>query len=186
MRVFFRFLTYIKPYGGAAILNILFNILYVLFNLFSISLIIPILELLFKDGKKYTEYLNNPPEGVSFSIDSLKAHFNYFFAEIIQESGKVEALGWLCIIIVTLFFFKNLFLYLGKYFLSTVRSGVVRDLRKILFEKILNLPLSYYSGKRKGDMISRSTSDVQEIEFTMIGALMSLFRDPIQVIVFSF
>jgi subfamily B ATP-binding cassette protein MsbA len=117
------------------------------------------------------------------SIDSVKDIFNYYFARIIVENGKADALLFICVVVVIIIFLKNIFRYLAMYFMANVRMGVVKDIRNNMQQKILHLPLSYYSGERKGDLISRMTTDVQEIEWSVMQSIEMLFRDPVQVIV---
>ena len=101
----------------------------------------------------------------------------------IETNGLEGALYYLCIAVGVLFFLKNVFRYLSKFFLATIRSGVVRDIRRDVYGKILILPLSFYSDEKKGDIISRITGDVQEVEWSIMNSLEMLFRDPISIIV---
>ena len=103
-------------------------------------------------------------------------------APYIEESGLMGSLYYLCIAVAILFFLKNLFRYLAKFFIATIRSGVVRDIRSDVYNKILVLPLSFYSEEKKGDIISRITGDVQEVEWSIMNSLEMLFRDPISII----
>ncbi len=180
-----RLLRYIRPYWGRAVLNLVFNILSVVFSLFSLAMVVPVLELLFRRGdEEYAQLLAHPPGALEFSAESLKDHFYFQLAGMIQEGGKLDALVFLCGLILMLFFFKNLFRYGAKFYLSPVRAFMVRDLRRDLFDKTLALPLTYYSEERKGDLIAKLTGDVQEIENSIINGLEALFRDPINVLVF--
>jgi len=154
-------LNFIKGYLGYASLNILFNILSVLFSLFSISMVIPFLSLLIKPKEELIKVINKAPE-LKLSMDSILDNFNAYIGQMILDSGsKTLALLFICSIVVVAFFLKNLFRYLAMYYLAPIRNGVVKDLRNTVFKKILELPLSYYSDERKGDIISRITSDVQ-------------------------
>lgn len=120
----------------------------------------------------------------SFSIKALLGNFNYFLSVFIAEHGKLVALELIAIIVVLLFLLKNLFRYLAMYFMSPIRNGVVRDLRNKMYEKVLYLPLTYFSEERKGDLMSRMTSDVQEIEWSIMQSLEVIFREPITVVLF--
>ena len=120
----------------------------------------------------------------SFSIKALLGNFNYFLSVFIAEHGKLVALELIAIVVVVLFFLKNLFRYLAMYFMSPIRNGVVRDLRNKMYDKVLYLPLTYFSEERKGDLMSRMTSDVQEIEWSIMQSLEVIFREPITVILF--
>jgi subfamily B ATP-binding cassette protein MsbA len=179
VKEYLRLLRYVKAYKGYALLNILFNILSVIFSLFSLTMVIPVLSVLFEETPK--AYL---PEPLKFSVNSITNNFNYYLSNYILENGKLEALTMLCLLIVILFFLKNLFRYLGMFFIAPIRNGVVRDLRNKMYQKILMLPLTYFSEERKGDLISRMTSDVQQIEWSIMQSLEVIFREPFTVIVF--
>jgi subfamily B ATP-binding cassette protein MsbA len=131
----------------------------------------------------YSQILDKGVPVFRLSIDSVKDIFNYYFARIIVENGKADALLFICVVVVIIIFLKNIFRYLAMYFMANVRMGVVKDIRNNMQQKILHLPLSYYSGERKGDLISRMTTDVQEIEWSVMQSIEMLFRDPVQVIV---
>ncbi len=178
MKNLFRVLKFVTPYWGKALLNILFNILSVLFSLASFALFIPILQILFKT----TEV---PEDVQNFSwanFDSIKDKFYFEIGKMIGEYGEMKVLFYVAIIIVTLYFLRNLFRYLAMFYLAPIRNGVVKDIRNKLYLKVLILPLSYYSEQKKGDIIARMTSDVQEIEWSIMSSLEMMFRDPIAII----
>lgn len=179
MKDFFRVLQFVKPYWLYAIFNVVFNILTVLFSLVSITMIIPFLGLLFGTQQKVYEA---PP--LALNADSIKENFYLHITEIIDEKGQVEALLFVCLLVLTMFFFRNLFRYLALYCLSPIRNGVVRDMRNELHRKVINLPLSYYNEKRKGDVISRMTADLVEIEWSIMSSLEMIFKDPLNIIIF--
>ncbi len=187
MRKFLKIIGLIKPYWGFAVLNAIFNLLFVLFSLFSLAMITPVLDFLFNsDEKEYKKILEKDLEPLAFSGSSIKAHLDQYLADLVLNTpgGTMNALFFLCLVTLVLFFFKNLSRYLGRYFLSPLRSGVVKDLRDMMYGKLLVLPLAFFSEERKGDLISRMTSDVQEIENSIMSSLEAIFRDPLQVIVF--
>lgn len=178
MKKLLKILTYVKPYWPYASLNILFNILAVLFSLASFAVFIPILNMLFKKQEV-------PEKAIEFNIfnfDSLKDNFNYFAGQLIQMHGPLTTLLYIVFIILALYFLKNFFRYMALFFLAPVRNGVVRDLRNDMYKKILVLPISYYSEKKKGDIISRMTSDVLEVEWSIMSSLEAIFREPIAII----
>ncbi len=150
----------------------------VIFSLFSLTMIAPFLNVLFNQTSDYKQV------PWSLSVKSLLGNFNYFLSNYIAENGKIEALMMISITVVVLFFLKNLFRYLAMFFVSPIRNGVVRDLRNKMYNKILWLPLTYFSDERKGDLISRMTSDVQEIEWSIMQSLEVVFREPITMILF--
>ena len=175
---YLRLLRYVKTYKGYAAMNIICNMLSVVFSLFSLTMVAPFLNVLFSQA---TNYEKAP---WSFSVKVLYNNFNFFLNNFIVENGKLEALFLISILVVLLFFFKNLFRYLGMFFLAPVRNGVVRDLRNKMYDKILWLPLTYFSEERKGDLISRMTSDVQEIEWSIMQSLEVIFREPLTILLF--
>lgn len=178
MKKLLKILTYVKPYWPYASLNILFNIFAVLFSLASFAVFIPILNMLFKKQEV-------PEKAIEFNIfnfDSLKDNFNYFAGQLIQMHGPLTTLLYIVFIILALYFLKNFFRYMALFFLAPVRNGVVRDLRNDMYKKILVLPISYYSEKKKGDIISRMTSDVLEVEWSIMSSLEAIFREPIAII----
>ena len=179
MKDFFRILKYVKPYLGYAGLNIFFNIFNILFSLVSITMIIPFLGLLFGTQQK----VYNPID-LGFSATAIKENFYALITDIIDDKGKAEALVFVCILILVMFFFRNLCRYLALYFLSPIRNGVVYDLRNDLNKKILSLPISFFTEKRKGDITARMTTDLVEIEWSVMSSLEMFFKDPINIIIF--
>lgn len=159
-------------------MNIICNMLSVVFSLFSLTMVAPFLNVLFSQTANYEKV------PWSFSVKSLFSNFNFFLSNFIAENGKLEALFLISILVITLFFFKNLFRYLAMFFLAPVRNGVVRDLRNKMYDKILWLPLTYFSEERKGDLISRMTADVQEIEWSIVQSLEVIFREPLTILLF--
>ena len=177
MKSLIKILRYIKPYKTFAVLSVLSNIISVIFHLLSLLVLIPFLQLLF--GK--TEPVTAAPE-FSWTSDYVSDYISFQMTPYIEANGLMGALYYLCIAVAVLFFAKNLFRYLSKFFLAFIRSGVVRDIRSDIYAKILILPLSFYSEERKGDIISRITGDVQEVEWSIMNSLEMLFRDPISII----
>ena len=170
---------YITPYWRYVALNIIFNLLGIFFGLFTITLAIPFLGLLFGTEKPVVEL----PD-FKFSAEYLQTAFNYFITNVIQESGREAALIKMSLMVLLMFFLKNLCRYMAMYFLAPVRNGVIMDIRNALFDKVLILPLSFYSNERKGDIMARMNNDVQEIEWSVIGAIEMVFRDPPTVIIY--
>lgn len=181
MKNIIKVLRYVIPYWGFSLLNILFNLLATAFSVVSLAAIIPILRILFK--------LEKPLETVGpleMNADSILENFNYLIGTYIGRYDELTVLAMICGVLIVMFFFKNLFRYLAMYYIAEVRNGVVRDMRNSLYEKILILPLSYYSEKRKGDIIARMTGDVQEVEWSVMSSLEMMFRDPVNVIAYLF
>jgi subfamily B ATP-binding cassette protein MsbA len=175
----FLLFKYIGKYWGYAALNIIFNILSVIFSLFSLTMIIPFLQLLFDQ----TQLIHEAP-AFAFNTDSILAYFNYIISGIILSKGPVEALLFISVIVVVMFFIKNLFRYLAMFYLAPLRNGVVQDVRNQIYRRILILPLAYFSEQRKGDIMSRITNDVSNVEWSIMQSLEMLFREPISIIFF--
>ncbi len=166
-----RFVSYLKKYKSNIFLAIVSNVLLSVFTVVSIPVIIPFFQLLFgKESQK------------TGSSSSMEAWLNGFFENMIKTYGNEKALLIVCSIIVVVFFFKNIFRYLALVFITPVRNGIVRDLRGDLYNKFLLLPLSYYSEERKGDLISRATMDVQEVEWSVLNTLDAFFKSPIIIL----
>jgi subfamily B ATP-binding cassette protein MsbA len=184
MKNIFGILQYIKGYWRYAILNIAFNILSAAFSLFSIAMLFPFLQVLFSDdSNKMAEILQKGQPEFHLSSSSIVDNVNYFLASDIKAHSSMHALVGICIFIIITIFIKNLFRYLAMFFIAPIRNGVVKDMRNNLFQKILVLPLSYYSDERKGDIMSRMTADVREIEWSIMNSLEMVFREPITIII---
>lgn len=111
-------------------------------------------------------------------------NLNYYLADFVDTHGQLEALSLISLLVVILFFLKNLCRYLAMYFLAPVRNGVVRDIRRNVYNKVLSLPVGYFTDERKGDLMSRMTHDVQEIEWGIMNSLEAAFREPLNIIIF--
>lgn len=173
-----KILGFVKPYKRYATLTIIFNLLSAIFSVVSLVMFIPVLNILF-DTQNVDTITSNPS-----LTESIKSNFYILIREIIEKSGKFTALVYVSVFIVFLFFLKNLFRYLAMYFLAPIRNGVVKDIRNDLYYQITILPLAYYSEQRKGDIMSRMTQDVQEVQWTIMTSLEMLFREPISIILF--
>lgn len=175
-----KLLSFVKPFWKYALLNIIFNILSVIFGLFSLTMVIPFLQLLFKPETA----VNIPEVAPAFAMnkDVLLDSFYFYMNQILKTGSQTDALVFICILIVVMFFLKNFFRYMAMYFIANVRNGVVRDLRNMIYGKIIILPLSFFAKEKKGDIMSRFSSDVQEIEWSIVSSLEMIFRDPITII----
>lgn len=158
----------------------IFNLFAVLFSLVSITMVIPFLGLLFGT---INEDISSRPE-LNFSASSVKDNFYYHINSIIESGTKIDALLFICGLILINFFFRNLFRYLALYFLTPIRNGVVHDLRTTLHKKVISLPLGFFTEKRRGDITSRMTTDLVEIEWSIMSSLEMIFRDPLQIIIY--
>jgi ABC-type multidrug transport system fused ATPase/permease subunit len=172
----FRLLQYFRPYRTLLLLALLSNLLMSLFMIVSIPVLQPFLNILFGGGGIGKAA---PASGATSSFAKIEGRIDGYFEQLIAAQGRENALLIVCVFLVLVFFGKNLFRYLSMYFLAPVRNGIVRDLRQRLVEKMLRLPLSYFTESRKGDLMSRITADVQEIEWSIVGMVESVAREPI-------
>lgn len=180
MNHFRKILKFAKPYRRFAWLNVLFNILYAIFNVLSVLGFIPVLGILF--GKEEKVYEKPVYEGITSIYDYVQGTINYTVTDMLETGGIESALLFICILSFALFFFKNFFRYLASYVLAFLRNGVVKDVRDKLYNKILELPISYFSEKKKGDTIARLTADVREVETTFLTSLETIVREPLTII----
>lgn len=174
MGSFWRLLRYLTRYRLLIGLAVMANILTAAFTVVSIPAIIPFLEVLFEQKPRIGEQ-----PALGYSADQLIAYLQYHLWQLVDEVGKETALFYVCIFIVSLFFLKNIFRYLAAFFMAPVRHGVIRDLRQRIFQRTLLLPMSYFTEQRKGDLIARASSDVVEVEHSIVNMLQAIFREPL-------
>ncbi len=179
MKNFKKIIRYIIPYWTRLALNVLFNLLSVIFGLFSLNMVIPFVGLLFSSHHGTRELLP-----MQLDFDVLINNFYYYMNLLTTQYGEMASLVFISVIVVITSLLKNGFRYLALYHLAPVRNGVVKDIRNDIYQKTLDLPLAYYSQGRKGDIISRMTNDVHQIEIGIVQSLSIAFRDPITVIVY--
>lgn len=179
MKRFFKIFRFIYPYKWNAFANVGFNLLGTIFGLFSIGMVIPFLNILFS-----IQPVVEVKPVFAMNLNAIIGYFNYFISQLIQSNGKFSALLLIVIIVLVTSLLKNLFAYLAFWNLAPIRNGVVRDIRNALFRKIMELPMSYFSGEKKGDIISKMTNDVNEVEVSIIRSLEMFFRDPIQISIY--
>ena len=181
MSYFKDILKYEKKYRKFTVLNIVFNIFYALFNVLSVLAFIPVLGILFETDK---EVVAKPAyEGITNIGTYLKENFYYFISEKIENEGQIKTLFFICLLALSLFFLKNLFRYLASYVITFLRTGIVKDLRDKLYNKIVELPIAYFTEKRKGDIIARMTADVQEVEVSILTSIETIVREPLTVVI---
>ena len=173
---FRRILHYVKPYWFSVLMNIVFNILSIVFSLFSFSMIVPFLNMLFNPNNLTTVR----PE-FALDTDTLLAMLDYYISYIIIEHGQASALVFICILLVVAFFLRNLTTYFALYFMVGARAGTIQDIRNDFYKKIMILPLSFYSHHKKGDIMARITTDVQEIEVSIISYLDTFIKSPLTI-----
>jgi subfamily B ATP-binding cassette protein MsbA len=184
MKKLFSVLKYTKDYKGYTALNIICNIFFAVFSVFSIYLTIPFLELIFKDDdSSFRTIVNKGLPLFNFSLKGITEWANYQMSLMIIEQGKAKTLLIICLVVFIATLLKNISRYFAMYFLAPIRNGVVKDLRNKMMHKALHLPLSYFSDERKGDMMSRMTTDVIEIEWSIMQSLELIFREPLTIII---
>jgi len=181
MGYFKDILKYEKKYRKFTVLNIVFNILYAIFNVLSVLAFIPVLKILFGEEKRTVSIPIY--KGIGNLGGYLENSFNYFISQKITNDGEIKVLLFICLLSLSLFFFKNFFRYLASYAIAFLRTGIVKDLRDNLYDKIVELPVAYFSEKRKGDIIARMTADVQEVENSIIGSVQTIVREPLTVVI---
>ncbi|MDE6011509.1 MAG: ABC transporter ATP-binding protein, partial [Prevotella sp.] len=176
---------FVPPYKKYLILSVLFNILSAVLNIFSFAALIPILQILFQtgDAKAATSLMEWDWTNVQ---SVLMNNMNYLVNQIIADFGQTTTLLFIGLFLALMTALKT-----GAYFFSSatiipIRTGVVRDIRNLLYQKITSLPLSFFSEERKGDIIARMSGDVQEVESSIMSSLDMLFKNPILIIVYFF
>ncbi|MDP4185726.1 MAG: ABC transporter ATP-binding protein, partial [Bacteroidota bacterium] len=178
MREIFKVLKrFIPPYKADLILSFIYNILAAVFGIFSFVMMQPVLEILFTQNKEIKTKL--PWE---FKFDVIKNNFYYFVTTLKLEHGAEAALVLVGAILVIAVFFKVLFTYLGSYHSVNIRNGVVRDVRTLIYNKIISLPVGFFSEERKGDIMSRTTGDVQEVENSIMSSIDMFLKNPILIL----
>lgn len=178
IRLIKRFVSGYKRYVG---LNFMFNILSTLFSLFSFALIIPILNILFKIENQVYTYMPVTSDDLA---GSLKNNAYWWMQQFINENGGVATLGLLGAFMVVMTLLKTGTAYLASYYIIPLRSGVVRDLRQQLYDKIVDLNLAFFHKHKKGDIIARMTSDVGEVEASIMSSLEMLTKNPIMILIY--
>jgi subfamily B ATP-binding cassette protein MsbA len=185
MNYFKQILGFAKPYKRFAIFNIICNIFYALFSALSFIALIPMLDVLFEKDVSKTEVqlaITKPVwQGITNTMDYFKQYMAYQVDTYASDDAS-KALILVIALIIVLFFLKNIFNYLAMYFITFLRNGVLKDLRNAIFKKITELPIAFYSEKRKGDTIARISNDVQEIQGSFLSILELIVREPLTII----
>jgi subfamily B ATP-binding cassette protein MsbA len=180
MKYFKKILRYAIPYKGYAWLNIISNVFYALFGTLAFVSLMPMLKVLFDNSEKVTQQPTY--EGIGQLGDYFEDSMNYFINQKIEATSEMDALIIMIAIVIGTFLLKNLFGYLAMYFITFLRNGVLKDLRNDLYKKTIDLPVSFYSEKRKGDTIARISSDVLEIQHSFLSILELIVREPLMIL----
>lgn len=180
MKYFKKILRFAKPYQAYAWLNIISNIFYALFGTLAFVSLMPMLKVLFSTT---VEIYEKPVyTGISDLGSYFERYMNYIITEKIEEVGELNALLIMIGVVIGTFLLKNLFNYLAMFFITFLRNGVLKDLRNDLYDKVIRLPIAFYSEKRKGDTIARLSSDVLEIQHSFLSILELIVREPLTIL----
>ncbi len=174
---------FLPPYKKQLLLTFVFNILTAILNVFSLATIIPILQVLFKVNTKTFSFIpwNNPD---SSFIDTALNNVNWYVTQLIDIYGSSFALMMLAVILIVMTLLKTGTAYLGSYFIIPIRTGVVKDIRNRINDKILTLPIGFFTEERKGDILARISGDVNEVENSVMSSLDMLFKNPILILIY--
>lgn len=172
-------LKYFTPYKWSAVRSVAYNILSALFALGTYSLVGPFLSILFGKVERVAD-----PGVFKFSSAYALTFFKYYMSEFIDRNGQAGALMLVVVIVIIASLFKNGFIFMANNSMAFIRASTVRDLRRSLYHKVLKLPLSFFSDARKGDVMTRISNDVQEIEVSVMSSLTMMFRDPMYILIF--
>lgn len=176
-----KILRFALPYKKYGILNIVCNIFYALFSTLSMVALIPMVNVLFgKTPPVYVKPIRNA--GIKHIKPFFEDYLNFLITQNSQDNGQENTLLYIVMLIVILFLLKNLFGYLSLFYVTFLRNGVLKDLRNEMFQKVVNLPISYFSEKRKGDTISRIASDVGEVQMSFLSVLELIVREPLTIL----
>jgi subfamily B ATP-binding cassette protein MsbA len=180
MNNFKRILPFIFPYKRYAYMNILFNILYALFSTLSFMALIPMIQVLFDQTKRNTTI--PVYEGIWEFKNYAENYLSYFITQATDNYGVGYTLSIMVAVIISIFLLKNLCDYLAMFFITFLRNGVLRDMRNAMYKKTLELPLSFFSEKRKGDVISRIAGDVNEVQTSFLAILELIVKEPLTIV----
>jgi len=182
MKTYLRLLSFSRPYADFVPLYAVYATLGIFFGIANFTLLIPLFSVLFDTKAVHTTTAQTALPAFSFSLDFIKQVFYFYFYQMLALHGKQGTLAFVCGIIVVSVFFSNVFRYLGGRLLARVRARVVRNVRGALFGRITELELGYFSNERKGDLISRLTNDVQEVEISVVNTLTAVFKEPLNIV----
>jgi subfamily B ATP-binding cassette protein MsbA len=178
MKAMKRLLSLILPFKGLALLNMFFTLIQILAGLFSLALVMPLLDFMFNNNQ---DAFRQKSVGNAGDFNSLYNQFIQWMTEFVNND-KQAALFWICVSLLVATIIKNIARYLALYYLVILRNRIIRDIRRDLYNKILDLPLSYFSDERKGDIISRMSNDVKEVEWSLMASLEAIFKEPVTIV----
>ena len=182
MNTYLRILSYARPLGLYVPQYIFYTITYVVFGLVYMTLLIPLIDVIFNQTDKENLQVYSQIPDFALNITYVKALFHHYFFEIINQQGKMGALKFICAIMVASSFISNLFRYLASIIIAKVRANVIIKLRNHIYDQLTSLQISYFSTQKKGDLIARVTNDIQQVESTVVNSLKAILRDSLMVI----
>ena len=174
---------FLPPYKNYIILNLIFNVVNALLNVFSFALIIPILQILFKTTPEAYEFIAWDSTQLSF-FDIAKNNAYWYIGDLIEMNGAGFVLFTLAIVLIVMTALKTGAAFLSTYYIVPIRTGVVKDIRDNINDKILHLPIAFFSEERKGDILARMSGDVNEVENSVMSSLEMMLKNPIMIIIF--
>lgn len=180
MSNFKKIVPFIYPYKKYAYLNIFFNVLYALFSTLSFIALIPMIQVLFDKTKRNT--VMPVYEGITHIKKYGEDYLSYYITTNADNHNPGFTLSIMVGVIISIFLLKNLFDYLAMFFITFLRNGVLRDMRNAMYKKTLELPLAFYSEKRKGDVISRISADVNEVQTSFLAILELIVKEPLTIV----
>jgi subfamily B ATP-binding cassette protein MsbA len=179
MKLLLRLFKYLRGYKGHIVLVLVANFLYAIFSIFTLSMIVPFLNVLFRQG---TTVAVKP--SFAFTTQYVVDTFYYYMGQVVASHGPSSALLFIAVVMVVLSLLSNLSRYMGMYVWATIRAGLMHDMRSDFYGRLLQLPLSFFTEQRRGDIISRIGADVYEVEWSIFFTLQSLCRDPFMIVLF--
>lgn len=184
MKNFFHILQFARPYRQQIFWSALFNILMVIFSLGSITILIPILKIIFENTNPITEPAQYT--GLINLKAYLESQLNYFITTWSAQIGQQRVLMYILLFSCVLFLLKNIFRFLGSAFLTYLKNVIERDLRDAIHDKMLHLPISFFTEKRKGDIIARLTTDIVEIQWAILSSIQRMVQEPLLILITIF
>ena len=181
MKTFFRIFGYARNLSLYIPQYVIFILLSVIFSVFNLAMLIPLLNVLFK---LTPDEVYEKPKEFELSTDYLSDYFNYYFTNVISEHGETQALVFVCIVVLGAVFLTNVFRYLATIISARIRLDAVKYLRMAIYKQVSRMHLGFFTNERKGDLMSRITNDVQEVEASVLASPKALFREPVQVIIY--
>jgi ATP-binding cassette, subfamily B, bacterial MsbA len=184
MNTYLRILSFARPYRRYFPIYVLYTLLAIIFGLMNFTLLKPLFDVIFEQAPQadMSKYLSKPD--FTFTVDYFLTLFNYYFHQISETYGKFGTLVYVCIIIVISVFLANLFTYLSGVVLAKVRAEVIKKMRMSIFEQVSRMHIGYFSNERKGDLMSKMTNDIQEVENSVVQSLRVVFKEPVTIILY--